>query len=395
MIRMRTYLYVNALSALGSRMDLIACSALIFTFEHSAFWLTAFFVARQIGGILFSPIAGVLADRVDRRRAMIASDAGAGLALMAIVFFPHPYVVVAAAFLKGMLYSQFHVSFQSSLPQMFGQENLVKINGLTVRLESVVGILGFALGGVLTDGVGYSSVIVIDAASFFLSAAVLSRMSWGSGARSEAGGGLPGAPIKAGTPGHETVGFRAALAYLGKEPVLLAISLLALFESISTASHNYGLPFLAQKLAAGDSLLHGLMWSAMSLGAMGGSYVAARWRTRLVVRLFAASVMLALTVALAFMGTETMIVLVMLTVAGLFAGGAQVYGSSLLQQADNEIRGRVIGVQSTLSRIGFFIGFVAAPPLAGQLGLFGMVAGAQLLFLFGLLGLAWYCLRKR
>lgn len=41
-MNMKKYLYVNALSSLGSRMDLIACSALIFTFEHSAFWLMAF-----------------------------------------------------------------------------------------------------------------------------------------------------------------------------------------------------------------------------------------------------------------------------------------------------------------------------------------------------------------
>ncbi|NRR21431.1 MFS transporter, partial [Brevibacillus sp. MS2.2] len=78
------YLYVNALSSLGSRMNLIACSALIFTFEHSAYWMTAFFVARQLGGMLFSPLAGVLADRMDRRRTMIASDLGAGLAILAI-----------------------------------------------------------------------------------------------------------------------------------------------------------------------------------------------------------------------------------------------------------------------------------------------------------------------
>lgn len=38
------YVYVNALSDLGSRMDLIAFSALIFTFENSAMWLTAFFL---------------------------------------------------------------------------------------------------------------------------------------------------------------------------------------------------------------------------------------------------------------------------------------------------------------------------------------------------------------
>ncbi|MDF2684683.1 MAG: arabinose transporter permease [Brevibacillus sp.] len=373
-------------------MDLIACSALIFTFEHSAFWLTAYFVARQVGGILFSPIAGVLADRMDRRRMMIASDVGAGLAVLAIVFFPHPLVVVAAAFVKGMLYSLFHISFQSSLPQMFGREDLLRINGWTVRLESLVGIVGFALGGFLTDHAGYSIVIACDAASFLLSAAVLMRMRWESGEKGEeSADALTEAPVR--TSG--AMSLRATIPYLGKQPILLVISLLALFESLSTSAHNYGLPFLAEQLASKDAALHGFMWSTMSLGAMVGSFFAARWSTRKVEGMFVSSMLLALVVTFAFAGKEVTSVLLLLAGAGLFAGAAQVYESTLLQQADNQIRGRVMGVQSLLSRTGFFVGFVVAPPFTAWLGLFGMVAMAQLIFLLGLLGLGWFYLRKR
>ncbi|KQL47232.1 arabinose ABC transporter permease [Brevibacillus choshinensis] len=391
-MQMKTYLYVNALSSLGSRMDLIACSALIFTFEHSAFWLTAFFVARQVGGILFSPIAGVLADRMDRRRVMIASDVGAGLAVLSIVLFPHPLVVVAAAFVKGMLYSLFHISFQSSLPQMFGREDLLRINGWTVRLESLVGIVGFALGGFLTDHAGYLVVIACDAATFLLSAAVLTRMRWESDEKcAESADALTDAPVRV----SEERSLRATIPYLAKQPILLVISLLALFESLSTSAHNYGLPFLAEQLSSKDAALHGVMWSTMSLGAMVGSFLATRWSARKVEGMFAASMLLALVVTAAFAGGEMARVLLLLAGAGLFAGAAQVYESTLLQQADNQIRGRVMGVQSLLSRTGFFVGFVMAPSLTAWLGLYGMVAMAQLVFSLGLLGLGWFYLRKR
>lgn len=366
------YLYVNALSSLGSRMDLIAVSALIFTFEHSAYWLTAFFVARQVGGILFSFVAGMLADRVDRRKAMIVSDMGAGLAILAILIFPTPTVIVAAAFLKGMLYSLFHISFQSSLPQMFGRDSLIKINALTVRLESVVGIAGFALGGFLTDQLGFSFVIACDAASFFLSALALTRLRWDS------------RELEQEKEMDHTAGTRSTLAYLMKHPVLFAISILALFESIGTAAHNYGLPFLADRLSSGDATLHGFMWSFMSIGALAGSYLAARWRMSLVPAMFAASFLLALLVTLAFVGNEAWIVLALLAGAGLFASAAQVYESTILQQTDNRIRGRVMGVQGLFGRIGFFVGFMAAPPLAVSLNLFGMVFLAQLLFVAGI-----------
>jgi MFS family permease len=368
------YLYVNALSSLGSRMDLIACSALIFTFEHSAYWLTAFFVARQVGGILFSLVAGILADRVDRRWAMLASDVGAGLAILSIVLFPHPYVVVAAAFVKGMLYSLFHISFQSSLPQIFGGADLVKINGLTVRLESIVGIAGFALGGYLTDQFGYSFVIACDAATFFLSALALTRLRWESRA-------LP--------PKKSIVSERkgSAFAYLLRYPVFMVICVLALFESISTAAHNYGLPFLAEQLVAGDATLHGFMWSTMSVGALAGSYLASHWREKLMRAVFAASFLTALVVTLAFAAKQLGIVLLLLAGAGLFTGAAQVFKSTILQQAENHIRGRVMGIQGFLSRIGFFFGFVSAPHLAASFDLFGMVFCAQALFATGLIAL--------
>lgn len=320
---------------------------------------------------------------------MIASDVGAGLAVLSIVFFPYPLVVVTAAFVKGMLYSLFHISFQSSLPQMFGREDLLRINGWTVRLESLVGIVGFALGGYLTDQAGYLVVIACDAASFLVSAAVLTRMRWESGIEST--DALTDARKRA----SGVVSLRATIPYLAKQPILLVISLLALFESLSTSAHNYGLPFLAEQLSAKDAALHGVMWSTMSLGAMVGSFLAVRWSTRKVEGMFVASLLLALLVTATFARGEMTSVLLLLAGAGLFAGAAQVYESTLLQQADNQIRGRVMGVQSLLSRTGFFVGFVVAPPLVTSLGLFGMVAMAQLVFLLGLLGVGWFYLRKR
>ncbi|AWX59313.1 MFS transporter [Brevibacillus brevis] len=372
------YLYVNALSSLGSRMNLIACSALIFTFEHSAYWMTAFFVARQLGGMLFSPLAGVLADRMNRRRTMIASDLGAGLAVLAIAFYPTPYVLIAAAFLNGMLYTLFHISFQASLPQIFGSEQLVQVNGLKVRLESLVGIMGFMLGGWLTDHYGYTIVIVLDGASFLFSAWILTRLRW------EEQGDNVLATSKAASS------FRVTLRYLRDTPVLLTISLLAFLVSLSTSAYNYGLPFLADQLRDSDATLHGLMWTAMSVGGLIGSYVAVRLRVKLVNGMLVAYAVFSVGIVGAFAANHAVFVLLLLIFAGLFSGAAQVYESTLLQQAQNELRGKVMGVQGLLSRSGYFAGFLMAPFLAGASTLFGMLVFAQLLFVTGLIGFGLY-----
>ncbi|MGG4447345.1 MFS transporter [Brevibacillus porteri] len=379
------YLYVNALSSLGSRMNLIACSALIFTFEHSAYWMTAFFVARQLGGMLFSPLAGMLADRMDRRRTMIVSDLGAGLAILAIAFYPTPYVLIAAAFLNGMLYTLFHISFQASLPQIFGSEQLVQVNGLKVRLESLVGIMGFMLGGWLTDHYGYTIVIALDAASFLFSAWILTKLRW-----EEKENAALATSSDADIRGKATSGFRVTLRYLRDTPVLLTISLLAFLVSLSTSAYNYGLPFLADQLRGSDATLHGLMWTAMSVGGLIGSYVAARLQVKLVNGMLAAYAVFSVGIVGAFAANHAVAVLLLLIFAGLFSGAAQVYESTLLQQAQNELRGKVMGVQGLLSRSGYFAGFLMAPFLAGAFTLLGMLVFAQLMFVAGLIGFGLY-----
>ncbi|WP_429841485.1 MFS transporter [Brevibacillus sp. FIR094] len=379
------YLYVNALSSLGSRMNLIACSALIFTFEHSAYWMTAFFVARQLGGMLFSPLAGMLADRMDRRRTMIASDLGAGLAILVIAFYPTPYVLIAAAFLNGMLYTLFHISFQASLPQIFGSEQLVQVNGLKVRLESLVGIMGFMLGGWLTDHYGYTIVIALDAATFLFSAWILTRLRW-----VEKENATLATSSDADIRGKAASSFRVTLRYLWDTPVLLTISLLAFLISLSTSAYNYGLPFLADQLRGSDATLHGLMWTAMSGGGLIGSFVAARLRVKLVNGMLVAYAVFSVGIVGAFAATDTVFVLLLLIFAGLFSGAAQVYESTLLQQAQNELRGKVMGVQGLLSRSGYFAGFLMAPFLAGAFTLFGMLVFTQLMFVAGLIAFGLY-----
>ncbi len=381
--KQQLYLYVNGLSDLGSRMDLIAFSALIFTFDNSPFWLMAFFVARQIGGILASLFAGVVADRVDRRCAMLTSDWLSGVAVASVLVFPHPYTVVAAAFLKGILYSIFHVSFQASIPRMLGEENIVQANALAVRLESAAGIIGFAAGGVLADRLGYEVVIAFDAATFFLSALMLTWIRWDS---------VPeGAVDKGGSKRLDMLGdWRELWKYLKRYPLLLSLSLLALFEALATAGYNYALPLQAMELDSDSATLHGLMWSAISIGSLLGSVLVPRWKVEIITGFAASSLVGAVVIVAAFLIEAAVPVLLLLFAAGVFQAAVSLYKRIILQQSDNEVRGRVLGVQSLFMRIGFFLGFLAAPSVSGLLSLPGMVLGSQCLLIGAVLTMILY-----
>jgi MFS family permease len=379
------YVYVNALSDLGSRMDLIAFSALIFTFENSAMWLTAFFLARQVGGLLFSLAAGVVADRFDRRKAMIASDLGSGLAIAAVVLFPHPYTVVAAAFLKGILFSVFQISFRASMPKLFPGEGLAAVNGLIVRLEAVAGMIGFVLGGVASDLFGHIWVIGFDAATFFASALVLVRLRWDS---------YPAAARHKRQRVSWIKDLQESWSYLRQNDVLLAVIILSFFWTVSVAAYNYGLPLLAEMSVQSHASFHGLMWSLLSVGTLVGAWLAPRLGWKEFSALNISLLAMAIVISLAFAGWHQLIILLLLTVTGVLEGWREVFQRTIVQQADNTVRGRALGMQTLLTRGGFFLGFLLSPMIFQAYGLVAMVAVSQAVLLLAVSGTYLFARKK-
>ncbi|RNB74615.1 hypothetical protein EDM52_10205 [Brevibacillus invocatus] len=90
----------------------------------------------------------------------------------------------------------------------------------------------------------------------------------------------------------------------------------------------------------------------MNVGAWAGTYLISHIRLPLMTGLLMTSLLSAIAVKVAFYGSQLWSVLLLLSVAGVFTGAAQVCKNTLLQQADSWIRGRVMGNQNTLSRSG-------------------------------------------
>jgi MFS family permease len=150
----RFYLYVKALSDLGSAMDTIVLGALIYSVTHSAGWLAASMCMGVLGGLFTSLSSGVLADQLNRRKIMIISDwLRAGFILLLIPF-PNPIMILIVRFISGGLTSFFAVSFSAEVPQIYGEKNVVSINALTYLRKkspaSISGEMNYALdeGGV-------------------------------------------------------------------------------------------------------------------------------------------------------------------------------------------------------------------------------------------------------
>lgn len=366
----QSYLYINALSDFGSRMNLIAVSALLFTYQHSPFWLMAYFLARQAGAILSSLFAGVLADRFDRRRCMLASDLICGSAIALTALFPHPLTAVSAAFVVGILYNVFQISFDASLAAWFGATNVYRTNSRIVRLSMLVNVLGYAASGLAADRWGYRCILAFDAATFLLSAYALTRMKWASkpsGQRLE--------PTK---PKHEWAkAIVEAAAYIQREPFFLYLVLLGFLTAWGGAAWNYGLPLLSQADPLHQAGVHGLMWTAIGAGGVAGAYALPRFRLRLAPVCLAALGLSAVTISLAFLSGPLAVLLSFLFAVGFIDAGTQLYQRTLIQMSDSRLRGRVLGFQALLSRLGYLTGFLTAPFLLATFSLSGMVLVVQ------------------
>ncbi|WP_134684315.1 MFS transporter [Brevibacillus migulae] len=355
------FLYINGLSDFGSRMHFIAVTALLFTFPDSERWLMLFLLARQVGGILSSLFAGVLADRFDRRRLMIASDMTCGIAVLVILLVPHPGIVVLSAFVLGVTYSVFDVSFQASIPKMFEQDTVLSTNARLVRFSSLAGLIGFAVSGFVSDALGYQWIILFDAGTFFLSAAVLSALRWDS------------------RPEHQRAAaqvmqeMRDGFRYIRQAPVFLLLTLTSFFYSLGGTSWNYGLPFLSQTLTEHASIYHGLMWAMIGSGSFMGSFFLSKLRLPLLPALYTSMLLFAGVITAVFFSVGIVAVFGGLFLAGLVDAATQTFHRTLMQQADNSIRGRVLGVQSLLNRAGYLCGFLCVPLILGWTKLSGMV----------------------
>lgn len=360
------YFYVNGLSDLGSRMHLIAVASLVLSFSNSVFWLMAFFVARQIGGILSSVYAGIWADRFDRRRLMIASDVICGASIALIALMPSPYTVVSSAFILGVLYNVFQVSFQASIPEWLKGERVQQNNAFLIRIEAAVGILGFTVGGVLSDQFGYELVIMFDAATFWISAICLSFLRWSS------------TPIGSSVKRSMWHDLRESASYIRNNQLYLGLILVAFLYALSASSWNYGLPMVTAQFTGQSSTIHGLMWSAIGTGSFIGSVI---WSKRLqpsMSKLAGSMALFGLLIILTFGVEEPAVMLLLLILAGVVDAATSLTSRTLSQRAANELRGRVLGLQALFSRCGFLIGFLSAPMIVSHTSLWTLVWFVQM-----------------
>src|SRR5919112_2308617 len=339
-------------SFVGDAVSMVALVVLVFQVTGSASAVGGALVARLLP-TLASPLAGVLADRLDRRLVLVASDLARAVLVLGLVFARDLTTIYVLVSLMGLARTFFNPTVRAAFPSVVGRGDLTRANALVGGTFSVSETAGPALGGLLVATVGVDAAFVLDSATYLASAALLSLIPLPQPEREEDDAGF----------GED---LRSGFAYLARSRVPLAI-VLGTFLTVLTV--NITIPaeiFLAKETFdagnAGYGLLVGLYGGGMMLGSV--LMVTLGDRVRLLPLYFLGVFATALALVGAGLSPTFGLALGALAVAGVANGTENVTTDTILQKrVPDAFLGRVFSVRF----LSFSVGEVFAYGVGGAI----------------------------
>lgn len=183
MLRIRDYRLVatgQLLSSLGDWLLLVAAPYYVLRLTGSTLATGLSMGAETLPALALGPVAGVFADRWDRRRTMLAADLlrAASVALMLLVHHPDQVWLIYLALVAEASFGQFFNPAQQALiPALVGRgPQLSAANSLAALIGGTVRLLGGPLGGALYALTGFAPVVALDAGSYLASALLITAI---------------------------------------------------------------------------------------------------------------------------------------------------------------------------------------------------------------------------
>lgn len=270
----RRFFIGQTISLIGTWMQSVAQSWLVFTLTHSATDLGLVVALQTLPVLLLGPYGGVIADRVDKRRLMIVLQSFMGvqalvlgvLALTHVVAF---WQICLLAVILGLNNTFENPSRQAFVLEMVGGEKVRNAVSLNSTMVNAARAVGPAVAGIIiaTSGVGFC--FVLNAASFI--AVVYSLVSM------ETSTLMPSEPARR-AKGQLREGF----SYVAKEPRLGIPLVMMAIVGMLAYEFQVSLPVIASQTFHGGAATYGFLTASMGVGAVcGGLVTATRGRTGL------------------------------------------------------------------------------------------------------------------
>lgn len=351
-------------SQLGDWLDYVALFTLLLELTGSGTAAAGMLVARFLPGFFVSPLAGVVVDRMSRKRVMIVADLGRSVLVLGLLTIATAddvwlvYVVVASVV---VLTSFFEPARNAALPSVVEPRDLVAANALASITWSVNLAVGAAVGGFLTAAVGWRWAIVVDAASFLASAVLIARVA------------LPAAPARGAASGPAGLARWLGLAdlaegtaFLRRHPPLVLVGVAKGLWSIAGGVVLLHAIFGEREYPVAGSAAAGigLLATARGLGTALGPVLARRFAgttSAAMARAIGVGFFVAGASYVAFAAVTSWPAAAALLVTGHMGGSTiWVFSTVLLQRhVPDVLRGRVFGTELALMTLGMTLSNLA------------------------------------
>jgi MFS family permease len=360
----RLFFIGQSISLVGTWMQQVAMSWLVYRLTGSAFLLGVVGFVGQIPTFLFAPVAGVLADRWDKRRLLIATQTLSMIQAAALAFFVlsgtvHVWQLIALSLILGII-STFDIpARQSFIVEMVdNREDLGNAIALNSSMFNAARLIGPSIAGVLVAAVGEGICFILNALSYLAVIVALAAMHL-----------TPGKTKRARR--HILHELREGVSYaFGFSPIRSILLLIALV-SLMGMPYSILMPVFARDILHGGPHTFGFLMAASGCGALASTvYLASRKNVlglgRIIV--MATSMFGAGIIAFAFSGSLCLSLL-FLCFTGFGAMALIASCNTILQTiVEDDKRGRVMSL-FTMSFIGMApFGSLISGSLANTIG---------------------------
>jgi MFS family permease len=353
----RLFFCGQTVSLIGTWLTRVATSWLAYRLSHSALTLGLVSFAGLIPTFLLAPIAGVLADRWNKHRTLIATQICAALqsaALAALTISGRITIghLVVLSVVQGLINSFDMPVRQSFLIQMIEDRadlpNAIALNSSMVNLARLVGP---SAAGILIATVGEGGCFTIDAISYLAVITTLLMMTI-----------TPSTIVRA-PPKHVLLELKEGFQYAGRSPAILSVLALLGLVSFMGVPYMTLLPLIVTGPLAGDAKVLGYLTAASGLGALTGAlFLASRKTVRGLGRIIMLSAF-TFGIGLIFFGASRSILfsLPMMLITGWGMMVQMAASNTMLQTVVEENkRGRVMGL--------FLMAFAGMMPFGSLFG---------------------------
>lgn len=358
----RLFIAGQSVSLVGTWMQQVAMSWLIYRLTGSAILLGVVGFASQIPTLFISPVAGVLADRWDRRRLLVITQTlamfqAAFLALVVLTGIVQVWQIILLSLILGVVNAFDIPTRQSFVVEMVEhREDLGNAIALNSSMVNGARLIGPAIAGFLVASVGEGICFVLNAISYLAVIMALAAMR------------LRPAPPRQHARRHILhelyEGFRYAYEFGPIRSILLLLALV----SFMGMPYSVLAPVFAKDILHGDAHTFGFLMTAAGSGALAGTlYLASRRSVLGLGRLIVmATILFSVGIATFAVSTHLSLSLAALTLAGFGAMTLVSSCNTILQTIlDEDKRGRVMSF--------FAMSFIGVAPF-GSLGA-GSMAG--------------------